>query len=182
MAQRLTDIALLKNSLVELTHKLKEEVDPLVGLQYMIFLNDNEKFPVFCTLCRKNDDDLSQSFKKGVLRTMIQHFKARTHRMHFLKKHFPTVHESLTTLFSIKGIDDANFERLLRRICSMIEDRYGRKNPVSISSAQYEMNKEKILQELFDESHVKEKPQSPLLIDLLLVINRFDNRHSTHNR
>lgn len=65
--------------MMEITSKIQQEVEPLVGLEYLAYVIDKLSNPYFCLLCNKT----------GSWENIIAHFKSVNHRKRYLVSKHP---------------------------------------------------------------------------------------------
>jgi len=159
-------------TVVYLKKKLaKEKVpEPMIGLEYLINLYDKSVDPFFCALCER----------KGVLPNVVAHFLSCRHRLAFIKKHLPSVYDVLNTNEKLKGKEDGSvFQNLLRRLAMEIENHYPRQMPYVTTTEKYRRTKDRIFSAM---NHAREVPSSTLVIDLIMLIQKYSRRQHSSDR
>lgn len=133
----------LKTALVKVRHAL-------VGLEY---LQITEEVLYKCSLCSKQWN----------LQAIIGHFESLSHRLKFLKAHFPSVFGAIRLdLFKDK---QNKLGQLLEKLCSEVEIRLGRLPPTFLTG-----DPAFDAAQLSEIAHFEEEPSSTLVIDLILMI------------
>lgn len=86
-------------SLEEFNERVLESKDPLVGLRYLIYIEDGhygiKVDPYVCMLCTR---ELHNTSKKGCLNNILQHVKSRAHQKRFLEIEFSSIYEKIENL------------------------------------------------------------------------------------
>ncbi|KAF4520445.1 hypothetical protein B566_EDAN004017 [Ephemera danica] len=107
---------------------------PLLGLEYLVELmgDDEESGRMVCFLCDKTASNLSPTTRQNI----ISHFIGTTHRIAYLKRHFPLVYETINKVTNDRG-RKMDSGRLAKMVAANIEEDYGRLRPMAVDRTCY---------------------------------------------
>ncbi|XP_011297518.1 uncharacterized protein CG7065 [Fopius arisanus] len=146
---------------------------PLVGLEYLLELIDNESCePSYtCVLCDKRGDP----------RTVMAHITSYNHRITYLNRHFPTISRAITELPRTQNYKrGANEISVL--VAKKIEEKFGRLQPQLVDKGQFEKNKMQYIKNVYQDFHFRETPELTFMevYDVRWVTN-FDEKMAEVN-
>ncbi|XP_065341175.1 uncharacterized protein CG7065-like isoform X1 [Cloeon dipterum] len=128
---------------------------PLIGLEYLVELLDkeDENCHVVCFLCDKRGESLMQNVRQNI----ISHMIGTTHRMNYLKRHFPRAHEAL---IGVQNSKDLKLEtgRFVRLVIEAIEKEYGRLKPILADSRTFRVRCNEYKELTENAKHFSETP------------------------
>ncbi|XP_063985808.1 uncharacterized protein CG7065-like isoform X2 [Diachasmimorpha longicaudata] len=146
----------------------RHQSSPLVGLEYLLELVDNESCePSYtCVLCDKRGDP----------RTVMAHITSYNHRITYLNRHFPTISRAITELPRTQNYKrGANEISVL--VAKKIEEKFGRLQPQLVDKGQFEKNKMQYIKNVYQDFHFRETPEVTFMevYDVRWVTN-FDEK------
>ncbi|KAK0089137.1 hypothetical protein PV326_004578 [Microctonus aethiopoides] len=142
----------------------RHQSSPLVGLEYLLELVDNDSCePSYtCVLCDKRGDP----------RTVMAHITSYNHRITYLNRHFPTISRAITELPRTHNYKrGANEISVL--VAKKIEEKFGRLHPQLVDKSQFEKNKIQYIKNVYQDYHFRETPE-------LTFMEVYDVRWVTH--
>lgn len=124
----------------------RHQSSPLVGLEYLLELVDNDSCePNYtCVLCDKRGDP----------RTVMAHITSYNHRINYLNRHFPTISRAITELPRTPNYKRGANE-ILVLVAKKIEKKFGRMQPQLVDKAQYEKNKMEYIKKVYQDVHFR---------------------------
>ncbi|XP_034947074.1 uncharacterized protein CG7065-like isoform X1 [Chelonus insularis] len=128
----------------------RHQSSPLVGLEYLLELIDNDSCePSYtCVLCDKRGDP----------RTVMAHITSYNHRITYLNRHFPTISRAITDLPRTPNYKrGANEISVL--VAKKIEEKFGRLHPQLVDKNQFEKNKLQFIKNVYQDYHFRETPE-----------------------
>ncbi|XP_015122020.1 uncharacterized protein CG7065 [Diachasma alloeum] len=146
----------------------RHQSSPLVGLEYLLELVDNESCePSYtCVLCDKRGDP----------RTVMAHITSYNHRITYLNRHFPTISRAITELPRTQNYKrGANEISVL--VAKKIEEKFGRLQPQLVDKGQFEKNKMQYIKNVYQDFHFRETAEVTFMevYDVRWVTN-FDEK------
>lgn len=137
---------------------------PLIGLEYLVELVPDErgKEPMYvCMLCDK----------KGDPRIAMAHLNSFNHRCKYIGIHFPTANKSMSTAFPRTKDGRRGIAEIVTRICTKIEEKYGRLQPLIFERETFEERKDQIMKQIRDDHHFRETPDETFveLVDVSVL-------------
>lgn len=124
----------------------RHRTSPLVGLEYLLELVDNESCePSYtCVLCDKRGDP----------RSVMEHLVSYNHRITYLNRHFPTVSRAITEFPRTPNYKrGANEISVL--VAKKIEEVFGRLQPQLVDKYQFEKNKMQYIKRVYEDYHFR---------------------------
>ncbi|XP_014478112.1 PREDICTED: uncharacterized protein CG7065-like isoform X2 [Dinoponera quadriceps] len=151
----------------------RHQSSPLVGLEYLLELVDNESCePSYtCVLCDKRGDP----------RTVMAHITSYNHRITYLNRHFPTISRAITELPRTPNYKrGANEISVL--VAKKIEEKFGRMKPQLVEKSQFEKSRMQYIKRVYQDVHFRETPECTFMevYDVKWVTN-FDEKMAELN-
>nr|CAD7195145.1 unnamed protein product [Timema douglasi] len=121
---------------------------PLIGLEYIVEIAPEEvgREPMYvCMMCDK----------KGDPRVVMAHLNSFNHCSKYIGIHFPTVNRLMNTEFPRSKEGRKAVAEVVQRICSKVEEMYGRLEPVMVEKATFDNEKDTLLKQIVTGKHIK---------------------------